>query len=176
MRPSQASSAPAAADSLKFAFAPVVDQATRLLILGSLPGEVSLQRGEYYANRQNQFWRLMEAVTGVGLGDPYEQRLQRLLAAGVGLWDVVASATRIGSLDAAIRGHRANALAELAAGLPSLRAVAFNGAKASAIGRLQFADQHDLTLITLPSSSPAYTAPFERKLAAWRQLRAFLSS
>lgn len=159
---------------LKRSFAPVVDQRTRLLVLGSLPGEQSLARGRYYAHPRNHFWALMAAVVEADLvAFPYEQRLEALLAARVGLWDVVASATRAGSLDAAIRGHEANALTELAASLPDLRALAFNGAKAAAIGRKEMGDTL-LHLVPLPSSSPAYTLPIEAKKAEWLKLRAFL--
>jgi hypoxanthine-DNA glycosylase len=159
----------------KASFAPVTDARTRVLVLGSLPGEMSLRRGQYYANPQNQFWRLMQAVLGVELAAlPYEARLYALTAAGVGLWDVIHSAERRGSLDGAIRAHRTNALADLVAGLPELRAVAFNGGKALAIGRRTLAEQTRLELVPLPSSSPAYTTPFERKLERWMTLRRFL--
>ena len=158
----------------KASFPAVADADTRVLILGSLPGEISLSRAQYYAHPRNQFWRLTGAAIGADLdGLAYLERLAALRAVGVGLWDVIASAERRGSLDAAIRDHQANALAEFAATLPRLRAVAFNGAKASAIGR-RLLDGAGLALITLPSSSPAYTAPFERKAADWLQLRTFL--
>ena len=162
---------------LKSSFPPVVDEKTRVLVLGSLPGEVSLSRAEYYAHPRNQFWRLMQAVTGAALVDAaYPVRLQALLAAGVGLWDVIGSAERAGSLDGAIRNHSPNALGALVAALPSLHAVAFNGAKASQIGRRQLGAAGGLTLITLPSSSPAHAArSFEQKLAQWRRLEPFLA-
>jgi len=156
-------------------FPPVIRADTRLLILGSLPGAVSLARGQYYAHPRNLFWRLIGAAIGRDL-EPlvYEARLEALLDAGVGLWDTVASAMRKGSLDADIRLHEASDLATLAATLPALRAVAFNGAKSAAIGRPQLAAT-DLALVDLPSSSPAYASlPFERKREAWAALRAHL--
>lgn len=159
----------------KASFAPVADARTRLLILGSLPGEKSLAAAQYYANPQNQFWRLMEAVTGRPLiALPYPERLETLLAAGVGLWDVVGSAVRPGSLDTAIRDHQPNALPELCAGLPALRAVAFNGGKAAALGARILADRTDLALIALPSSSPAHTVGFESKREAWMRMQTYL--
>lgn len=162
-------------DAPKASFAPVVDARTRLLVLGSLPGEISLRAAQYYANPRNQFWRLMEAVTGQPLAPlPYEARLTRLQDAGVGLWDVIASAQRRGSLDAHIRGHVSNRLDELAAGLPNLRALAFNGGKAAAIGRRQLGPAPPYALIDLPSSSPAHTLAFEAKHAAWIRLAGFL--
>ena len=164
------------ASAAKASFPPVVDACTRVLILGSLPGEISLARQQYYANPQNQFWRLLEAVTGADLvASAYEARLAALRAAGIGLWDVIHSAERAGSLDAAIRGHRPNALGELVASLPALRAVAFNGGKALAIGRRSLGPNTPLAVLALPSSSPAYTAPFEAKLEAWLTLGPFLA-
>ncbi len=160
-------------DHLKSSFEPIVAPDTRLLILGSLPGELSLARGQYYAHPQNQFWRLMADV----LEDPnvrspaYEARLAALQRRGVGLWDVVRSASRAGSLDANIRGHAPNALAELTTGLRRLQAVAFNGAKAAAIGRMLLTPSTSLRLIDLPSSSAANTRSFARKRAAWLALR-----
>lgn len=162
---------------LKSSFPPVVRSDARLLVLGSLPGEVSLARSQYYAHPQNRFWRLMAAV----LEDPeaaapeYATRLAALARHRIGLWDVVRSATRAGSLDANIRGHAPNALAELIATLPDLRAVAFNGAKAAAIGHVLIRPQpSDLALIDLPSSSAANTRPIAEKRAAWLALRPFV--
>src|SRR3954467_7039323 len=145
-------------DEIKRSFPPVVDERTRVLVLGSLPGEESLARRQYYGNPRNHFWRLMSEVIGVDLVPlGYEERLAALLDAGVGLWDTVGAATRRGSLDGNIRDHQANALPELVARLPALRAVGFNGAKSAAVGMNQLAANDDLALIALPSSSPAYT-------------------
>lgn len=157
-------------------FPPVTRPDTRLLVLGSLPGAVSLAARRYYAHPQNQFWPLIGAVIDrelVPLG--YEARLEALLAAGIGLWDTVAAATREGSLDADIRLHRASDLAALAAALPALKAVAFNGATSARIGRPQLAGVSGLALIDLPSSSAAYARlPFARKREAWLALRPYL--
>ncbi len=163
-------------DEVKRSFPPVADSRTRVLVLGSLPGEESLARSQYYANPRNHFWRLIGAVTGVDLISlPYEARLEALLAARVGLWDTIGSATRRGSLDGAIRLGSANDLADLAARLPELRAVGFNGGKSASLGTVQLAARGDLALIPLPSSSPAYTRPFEEKLAEWRKLEPYLT-
>ena len=124
--------------TVKRSFPPVVDARTRLLICGSLPGDRSLAARRYYAHPQNQFWRLLSPVAGVDLpARDYDARLAALLAARIGLWDVVASATRAGSSDAAIRDHAVNDLPALAATLPNLRAIAFNGGTAAKIGMRQ---------------------------------------
>ena len=154
----------------KAAFPPVVDAHTRLLILGSLPGDASLKAARYYAHPQNAFWRLIGGVIGIDLPSlPYAARLEALKLAGVGLWDVIAGAERQGSLDGAIRNAEAADLRQLISGLPELRAVAFNGKTAARIGRRSLSGT-TLTLIDLPSSSPAFTLPFADKAAAWSGL------
>ncbi len=162
-------------EPLQHSFSPVVDDRTRLLVLGSLPGVMSLAAQRYYANPRNHFWQLIGAVIDVDLVPlSYEQRLQSLLAAGVGLWDTVGSGQRRGSLDSNIRLHAANDLAALTMSLPALRAIGFNGGKSASIGRRQLGTEHALSLVDLPSSSPAYTLPLERKREAWLELRRFL--
>lgn len=157
----------------KKCFPPVVDARTRVLILGSLPGEQSLAAGRYYANPRNQFWALAGGVIGVDLpGIDYDARLRTLLEHGIGLWDAVAEATRAGSLDGRIRDHAPNDLVALAASLPALRAIAFNGGKSAAIGMKLFAGWDSRpAFIPLPSSSPAHTRPFAEKQLAWMTLR-----
>ena len=157
-------------------FPPVIREDTRLLVLGSLPGRASLAAGRYYAHPRNLFWRLIGAAIGLEL-EPlsYEARLAALLEAGVGLWDTVASAERPGSLDADIRLYEASDLGALRATLPALRAIAFNGAKSAKIGRKELGEAPDLTLIDLPSISPAYASlSFQKKLEAWSALNALL--
>ena len=141
---------------LKRSFPPVVDIATRVLILGSLPGERSLAAQRYYAHPQNQFWRLVGAAIGRDLvALDYPDRLAALLAAGVGLWDVVAEARRQGSTDAAIRDPVANDLPTLADTLPRLRALAFNGASSLAIGTRQIGHAGCPEWRALPCPRPA---------------------
>ena len=163
--------------SRKASFPPVVAADTRVLILGSLPGERSLAERRYYAHPQNQFWRLVGSVIGCELEElGYEARLEALLAARIGLWDTVASATRTGSLDAAIREAEHTPLAELVATLPELRAVAFNGATSARIGTAALGGS-DFALLPLPSSSPAYAAmPLTEKRRLWAAIGEFLAA
>ncbi|MDE8653086.1 DNA-deoxyinosine glycosylase [Novosphingobium album (ex Liu et al. 2023)] len=162
---------------MKASFDAIVDGRTRIVILGSLPGEASLARQQYYARPTNQFWRLIGGVIERDLvALDYERRLAALRAAGIGLWDVIGTARRTGSSDSAIRDHTARDLQSFAAGLDSLRALAFNGAKAAAIGRRQLAHGDALFLLDLPSSSAAYCAvSFAQKLEQWLRIRDFLN-
>lgn len=157
----------------KSCFPPVVDARTRILILGSLPGEASLAAAQYYAHPQNRFWELLGAALGVDLRAlDYRARLSALLERGVGIWDVIAEATRAGSLDAAIRDAASNDLMALVDSLPALAAIAFNGRRAAATGRARLGDhaaRH--RLIDLPSSSPAFAAmPISTKQARWNEI------
>jgi double-stranded uracil-DNA glycosylase len=162
-------------DFVHRSFASVTRTDTKLLILGSLPGVRSLERRQYYAHPRNQFWRLTGALIGRDLAAlPYEARLEVLLDAGVGLWDTVGAARRLGSLDAAIRLEQANDLPALTASLPRLVAIGFNGGSAARLGRGQVGTDPGMALVDLPSSSPAYTLPFEAKLERWLALRPFL--
>lgn len=152
---------------------PVGSADARLLVLGSLPGDASLAAQRYYAHPTNQFWRLLgDALHEDLAGLPYPARLDRLAARGVALWDVVDRAVRPGSLDGAIRGASPNALAEFAASHPRLAAIGFNGRTAATIGRRIFAPS-PLALIDLPSSSAAFTLPFDAKRARWQVLADF---
>ncbi|OBU86912.1 DNA-deoxyinosine glycosylase [Chromobacterium subtsugae] len=166
---------PLSAVEQKRCFPPVVDANTRVLILGSLPGDASLAASQYYAHPRNQFWRLLGALLGRELHAlPYPDKLSALQGAGIGLWDVVAEASRKGSLDADLRDVRRNDLSRLLDSLPGLRAVAFNGATAAKAAP-QLAGRKEAWL-ALPSSSPAHTLAFEAKLAVWRQLDRYLHS
>lgn len=160
--------------TLKTSFPPVVDARIRVLILGSLPGDRSLVERRYYAHPQNQFWRLAGAAIDRDLTAlPYDDRLTVLLDVKIGLWDVVATARRTGSSDATIRDHAANDLPALIRSSPDLRAVAFNGGKALAIGRPLIANQK-LAILALPSSSPLHTVGFDAKRPAWMAIRDYL--
>jgi double-stranded uracil-DNA glycosylase len=157
--------------TLKRSMAPVGSQDAHLLVLGSLPGEASLATQRYYAHPSNQFWRLLGAAIGEDLAAlDYQDRLRRLAARDIALWDVVAEARRQGSLDGAIRAATANELADFAAAHPRLEAVAFNGRTAAAIGRRALAAHDRLSFIDLPSSSAALTRPFAVKAAEWAVL------
>lgn len=157
-------------------FAPHVAPDTRLLILGSLPGARSLAECQYYAHPTNQFWRLVGAVIGQSLAElDYDARLARLRAAKIGLWDVIRTAERRTSSDSLIRDAEAHDLAALAADLPDLRMIAFNGGKAAAIGRKQLPLLDGLDVIDLPSSSAANTVGYAAKMGGWLRLREALA-
>jgi hypoxanthine-DNA glycosylase len=159
--------------SSKHSFPPVVDIHTHTLILGSLPGEKSLLQQQYYAHPQNKFWKLVGDSIGVELATlDYPARLSTLLMHRIGLWDVIANARRVGSLDSDIRDHTHNNLPALIATLPELKTIAFNGATAAKIGMKTLGEQAgQYHILFLPSSSPALASlPYSAKLAQWQNL------
>jgi len=159
-------------------FAPLALPCARVLILGSLPGRVSLARSQYYAQAQNTFWRLMGDLFDAGPQLAYEERVQRLLMRGVAVWDVCAAAERPGSLDAAIvrASVATNDFEAFFTTYRQIRLIGFNGATAA-----QLYERHvqkylspraaAIARLRLPSTSPAHAAlPYAAKLDAWRVL------
>ena len=157
---------------------PIARGDARLFILGSLPGKASLTAQRYYAHPTNQFWRLLGSALGEDLQAlDYVARLERLAERRIGLWDVIASATRRGSLDQAIRQAEHNRIGHLLNDFPEVLAIAFNGATAAGIGRKLIGETpREVRLIELPSSSAANTTPLIDKAARWAQLRQFVDA
>ena len=161
---------------VKYGLPPIARPNARLFVLGSLPGDASLAARRYYAHPTNQFWRLLGLAIGEDLDRlEYEERLSRLESRRIGLWDVVASATRRGSLDQQIREAQHNRIKQLLHDFRELRAIAFNGSAAAAIGRRLIGEPPaGLILLDLPSSSAANTRPLAEKADKWRQLNEFI--
>ena len=143
-----------------------------MLVLGTLPGEESLRRQEYYAHPRNLFWPIVFALFGASVPASYDERVRFLRDRGIALWDVVASGQRTASADATIRGEIPNAIPELLDTHRGIRAIAFNGGGARRLHDRHFPRRPDLTYLALPSTSPAYARiGFAAKLAQWQALR-----
>ena len=159
------------AEEVSTGFPPVAGPDARVLILGSLPGQRSLEAAQYYAHRQNAFWRIMAELFGIA-GD-YESRCEQLTQHGIALWDVLASSVRPGSMDADIQleASRPNDFAEFLAAHAEIARICFNGRKAEEIFRRFVVP--DLVaagpvLVSLPSTSPAFASmAFDQKRDAW---------
>ncbi len=155
-------------------FPPIASADARILILGTLPGAESLARQQYYAKPQNSFWRIMGALVGASPELPYADRLARLIAHRIAVWDVCKSAMREGSLDTAIKSPEISDFESFFGSHPHIGRVCFNGRHAEKLyqrhvlptlsGRLAALDTR-----LLPSTSPAHAGMrFEDKLAHWR--------
>ena len=155
-------------------FSPIADKSARVLLLGSMPGVLSLQANQYYAHPRNAFWPIMPTLFGFDAALDYPARTKALAAAGIAVWDVLHSCRRQGSLDSAIEDDTlvANDLAGFLAGHPAIRHVFFNGAKADSCFRRHIKlamPEREIAFTRLPSTSPAHAGrSFEQKLLAWR--------
>lgn len=157
-------------------FAAVSHVDARLLILGTLPGAVSLERGEYYAQKRNAFWPIMEKLIGVSATAPYSDRTRALIENGIALWDVCAGAERNGSLDSEIADLTAvpNDFAPFFASHRGIQLIAFNGQRAAALFQRMghptlSSSVQRIRREVLPSTSSAHARiSFDQKLDRWR--------
>jgi len=150
-----------------FGLPPILDAGVRTLILGSFPSPASLAAQQYYAHRQNQFWRLLGALLGEPLSEfDYLGKQRALLRNGIGVWDVYRSCRRQGALDSAIQSPEVNDFSGLRSAAPRLVEVCFNGQTAGRCAGWFTARGYRTTI--LPSTSPAHTLAFAGKLDQWR--------
>jgi len=146
----------------------------KLLILGSMPGEVSLTKHQYYANPRNAFWWIMSELVPFEMVLSYRQRVKATVSAKVAIWDVLADCQRPGSLDANIVRHteQPNDFVNMFEHCRSIELVAFNGAAAKQIFMRHFKhliEDLNIAMVQLPSTSPAHASVHrEDKLAIWR--------
>lgn len=160
-------------------FAPVVTPESRILVLGTMPGAMSLAKQEYYGFPHNAFWRIMASLNGAPqVPAAYEGRLEMLCTSGIALWDVCHSCRREGSLDSNILDEVPNDIAGLLSAHPAIRAVAFNGGPAHRlfkkhIGLNTIGEGREV--LVMPSTSPANASwSFDRKLDAWSEIKKWL--
>ena len=149
-------------------FPPILDAEVETLILGSFPSPASLAACHYYAHPQNQFWRIMAEVLGETIADyDYAGKQGCLLRHCIGVWDVYRTCRRQGALDSAIQAAETNDFQRLKVDAPRLSRVFFNGKASGKFERWFSAHGYDTRV--LPSTSPAYTLAFHRKVEIWMQ-------
>lgn len=153
-------------------FPPLAADGARILVLGNMPGVASLQAQRYYAYTRNAFWGIMGELFGFDPAGDYDERVAALTGAGVAVWDVLKHCRRIGSLDSSVQPDSMvpNDFGAFYAGQPALTHVYFNGAAAEKNYHRLVGRTDTLHYTRLPSTSPAQTMSFDRKLAAWRQI------
>ena len=151
-------------------FPPVIDKNCRILVLGSMPSVVSLERQQYYGHKQNYFWPMMYAIFDEPYSDDFEQKKQMLLRHQIALWDVLASCEREGSLDSQITDETPNDIRALLNEYPSVRYLLFNGGKAVQSFKKYFPDLlEQIPWKQLPSTSPAHTMKRDEKRKYWQE-------
>ncbi|MGR6904240.1 DNA-deoxyinosine glycosylase [Lysinibacillus sp. BSL11] len=167
-------------NELKNILLPIVDSATRVLIVGSMPGKQSLEKQQYYGNPRNHFWPILGELLEIAIPNDYTERIALLKNNAIGLWDTIATCEREGSLDAAIRNEKPNDFQTLFEQYPNIQLVLFNGAKAFEV----FKKHIGLELLDgraykkMPSTSPIpgkNIKTFTEKLEDWRIIQLYLA-
>jgi len=156
---------------LKTSFDPISNSETCVLILGTMPGDKSLELSEYYGHSRNKFWKIISTITNNELPLTYPEKKSLLLKTKIGIWDVAHKANRKGSLDNAIQNEVPNKLNDFISKHKNLKAIGFNGTKAEALFDKYFSRQTGIKYISLPSTSPANTGTdFDSACKIWRQI------
>ena len=156
---------------IKSSFDPISNADTTILILGTLPGDKSLELQEYYGHPRNKFWKIIAHITNNALPLTYTEKKELLLKSRIGLWDVAHTASRKGSLDTAILNEMANSLDEFIAAHKNLKVIGFNGMKAEKLFDKYFKRQPGIRYVLLPSSSPANAGTsLEKACEVWSAL------
>ncbi|PKM90064.1 MAG: DNA-deoxyinosine glycosylase [Firmicutes bacterium HGW-Firmicutes-12] len=164
---------------IKKSFNSIVNANSRVLILGSMPGEESLRKQEYYAYAKNQFWPIIYTIFDRELDLSYERRVEFLLEKGIALWDVIERCERKGSLDANIRNERPNDINGLLENNPKIVLVCFNGTKAYETYKKKtgFLKDDKIKYQRLPSTSPIpgkNIKSFAEKVEDWKIILEYL--
>lgn len=157
-----------------YSFPPVIDDNSRVLLLGSAPGVKSLEAQQYYAHPQNAFWKILFSLFNEPFSENYDTRLQTALRNGVALWDIIESCERQGSSDSAIRNEIHNPISKLLEEYPNISAVFCNGQKAEKSLKKNLSGDFNLPVILLPSSSPLHTVPLQNKIESWKIIKNYL--
>ena len=158
-------------------FDPIIDDNSRVLILGSMPGKISQEKGEYYAHSRNIFWKLIYSIFGAQPDQTYEEKKSFLKSKKIALWDVIKECDRFGSSDSKIINPIINDFEGLLARNPNIRYIIFNGKKAESLLKRNVVNitKYQIILFTLPSSSPANASiSLNNKMETWSQIKEFV--
>ncbi len=155
-------------------FPPIIDNNSKILILGSIPGVKSLEKQQYYGHPQNKFWKIIFELLHENFTENYQERINILKKHKIALWDVIDSCERKGSLDSEIRNEEANQIEELLEEYPNIQAIFCNGGKSYKNLQKILEKKYKIPVFLLPSTSPLHTVSFEKKLEEWKVIKTHL--
>ncbi len=151
-------------------FPPFINDESKILILGTMPGITSLEKQEYYAHKQNHFWRIIYTLfDALPVSENFADKISLLLKNNIALWDVLQFCERKGSLDIHIKNHKENDFDALLKKYPKIKKIVFNGKESHRYFTKRFGQIEGITYYVMPSTSPANTTAFEKKLASWAE-------
>lgn len=149
-------------------FTPFVHSTSKILILGPMPGITSLEKQEYYAHPRNHFWKIIYTLFDcLPISTHFEEKIKVLQNNNIGLWDVLQHCERKGSLDMHIKNHQENDFETLFITFPLINKIVFNGKESHKFFLKKFGHIKGITYYVMPSTSPANTMSFEKKLQQW---------
>ena len=155
----------------KTSFDPISNSDTTILILGTMPGDKSIELEEYYGNSRNKFWKIISTITDNDLPITYNDKKTLLLKTRIGIWDVAHKVIRKGSLDSAIENEQPNEINDFIKTHNNLKVIGFNGTKSLSLYDKYFERESGIKYILLPSSSPANTGiDFDSICRKWKQI------
>jgi hypoxanthine-DNA glycosylase len=150
-------------------FPPFADSETEILILGTMPGTQSLVKQEYYGNKNNHFWKIMYSVfAGLPVSEIFEEKKALLQKNKIGVWDVLAYCERQGSLDIHIKNQKENDFETFFSEYRKIRKILFNGKESHKYFTRKYGQIENIEYHIMPSTSPANTISFEKKLESWK--------
>lgn len=156
----------------KIAFEPIADSNSCILLLGTMPGEESLRKKQYYGNVHNHFWKIIYTIFDEKIDDLYEDRVRFMLKHKIALWDVLASCEGEGSLDSNIKNELPNDFETFFTHHPAIKHIFFTSKKAESFYRRHIGLDTSHSYYTLPSPSPANARmTFEQKIKKWEIIR-----
>lgn len=152
-------------------FPPISNHSATKLILGTMPGVRSLEKGEYYAHGGNQFWKIMFVLFDEPFSNEYENKKQLLIRNNIALWDVLQYCEREGSSDNAINQEVPNDFNSFFKSHPDINKIFFNGNNARDYFLSFFPNHFNKQYHVLPSTSPANTLfTADQKIEEWRKI------
>lgn len=152
-------------------FPPIIDKNAETLILGTMPGVTSLLKQEYYGHPQNAFWKIMFSIFDkLPVQEVFQEKVNLLIKHKIALWDVLQHCERKGSLDIHIKNQIENDFDSLFAEYPNIKRILFNGKESHKYFTKKFGQIEGLTYYVMPSTSPANTVAFEKKLKLWSEV------
>ncbi len=157
-------------------FEPVLPANPKVLILGSMPGGISLKKEEYYGNPRNHFWDILFKLFDQESLTEYDEKIAFVKRKQLALWDTIGLCYREGSLDANIADEEPNDIIGLLNEHPGIRLIACNGGRSYETFRKNF-NTSDVDVIKLPSTSPIpgrYTKTFKGKLEEWGKILEYM--
>ncbi|MDE6475434.1 MAG: DNA-deoxyinosine glycosylase [Erysipelotrichaceae bacterium] len=143
-------------------FPPIIAKEPKIMILGSMPSVVSLQKQEYYGFKHNRFWKIMGHYFQKEFYS-YEEKVTLIKQNHIILWDVIQTCEREGSLDAQIKKVKCNDIVSLWKRYPTLKAIICNGKKSYELYQ-KHCQEIALPCIVLPSTSNANRTIKEEEL------------